>query len=309
MPSRAEIESAYRRHERSLWGLAYRLTGIAADADDVVQETFARALERPPRRVDDQWHRWLMRVATNLSLDGLRARRRRGTSPSWLPSPLEDVDRALPSEEATDGRYERRESFTYAFLLALEALRPRERAALLLRDVFDHTAAEVADVLDTSEANVRVLHHRARKRMADYDRRRCVPSRELAERTQAVLERLVAGLARGDAAAVEALMAESVRTVTDGGGRYTALRAPLVGRRRVVRFHLETARRRAPISRFAIRAVNGLPALFIDTTPKRPQMAPRVVLRFELDGDGKIAELHSILDPRKLSAVRFGGEP
>ncbi|MGH7803181.1 MAG: sigma-70 family RNA polymerase sigma factor, partial [Candidatus Binatia bacterium] len=158
MPSRAEIESAFRSHERSLWGLAYRLTGIAADADEVVQETFVRAIERAPRRVDDQWHRWLMRVATNLSLDSLRSRRRRSVSPSWLPSPLEDLDRAVSEGDATDGRYERMESLTYAFLLALEALRPRERAALLLRDVFDHSAAEVADVLDTTEANVRVLH-------------------------------------------------------------------------------------------------------------------------------------------------------
>ena len=308
VPSHAEIESAFERHERLLWGLAYRLTGVAADADDVVQETFARAIERPPGRVDDNWHRWLVRVATNLGLDQLRARRRRSESASWLPAPLEDIERAAPAEDATEARYERVESLTYAFLLALEALRPRERAVLLLRDVFDHSAAEVAATLDTSEANIRVLHHRARRRMADYDRRRCLPNRELADRTKTVLERLVAGLARGDEDAIAALMAESVRTVTDGGGRYTALRSPLVGRKRVLRFHLETARRRAPISRFEIREVNGLPALFIRTAPKRAQMAPRVVLRFELDEEGRIVELHSILDPRKLTAVSFDGE-
>jgi len=303
--SRAEVESAFQSLRGSLWGLAYRLTGVAADADDVVQETFARAIERPPHDPGDGGRRWLFRVATNLGLDQLRSRRRRTDSASWLPSPLEDIEGV---EEGTEARYERRESLTYAFLLALEALPPRERAVLLLRDVFDHPAADVAAALGTSEANVRVLHHRARRRMEAYDRARCRPSRELADRTRDVLERLVAGLARGDADAVETLMAESVRTMTDGGGRYTALRAPLVGRKRVARFHLETARRRRPISRFEIREVNGLPALFIHTVPKRPQMAPRVVLRFELDEDGHIVELHSILDPRKLTAVRFASE-
>jgi RNA polymerase sigma-70 factor (ECF subfamily) len=85
------------------------------------------------------------------------------------------------------------------------------------------------------------------------------------------------------------------------------LHEPLVGLDRVVRFHLETARRRGPISRVTMRTVNGLPALVIVTTPLRPQMAPRVVLRCEVDADGRIRELHTILASRKLTAVRFDG--
>jgi RNA polymerase sigma-70 factor (ECF subfamily) len=112
---------------------------------------------------------------------------------------------------------------------------------------------------------------------------------------------------RQDVKGIQALLTEDVRTVTDGGGVYTALPAPLVGRSRVARFHLETARRRRPISRFEIRDVNGLAALFIETTPIRTTMAPHVVLRCEIDADGRIRELHSILAPRKLTAVRFAG--
>jgi len=116
-------------------------------------------------------------------------------------------------------------------------------------------------------------------------------------------------LMRQDASGIEALLTTSVRTITDGGGEYTALHEPLVGIERVVRFHLEMARRRGPISRVEMRTVNGLPALVIETAAIRPQMAPRVVLRCELDVQGRIRELHSILATPKLTGVRFSSAP
>lgn len=311
MPSHDEIERVFHVRQRMLWGLCYRLTGVAADADELVQETFARAIERPPLVVDDDWHRWLVRVATNLSLDRLRARRRRAYTGSWLPSPLETPEALEPVSDTSAGveaSYERMESVSYAFLLALEALAPKARAVLILRDVFDYPANEVAALLDTSEANVRVLHHRARRRIAacSSDPR---PLREVAPETRRALQAFVDCLMRQDVAGIEALLTESVRTVTDGGGVYTALHAPLVGKRAVARFHLETARRRGPISRLEIRTVNGLPALCIETAAIRPQMAPLVILRCEVDPDGRIRELHAILAPRKLTAVRFAASP
>ncbi|MEO6027628.1 MAG: sigma-70 family RNA polymerase sigma factor [Candidatus Binatia bacterium] len=303
MVSQAEIERVFRTRRRMLWGLCYRLTGVAADADELVQETFVRAIERPPPAVDEDWHRWLVRVATNLSLDRLRARRRRSYVGPWLPAPIEISETRL-AEDGVEANYERLESVSYAFLLALEVLAPRARAVLLLREVFDTSAAEVASLLDTSEANVRVVHHRARRRL-DAARPEARPLREVAAPTRAALEALVDCLVRQDEVGMRALLIASVRTVTDGGGEYTALREPLVGSDRVVRFHLETGRRRGPISRFEIREINGLPALVIETRPLRPQMAPRLVLRCEVDRDGRITELHTILASRKLTAVRF----
>jgi len=311
MPSRNEIEEAFAARRRMLWGLGYRLTGVAADADDIVQETFLRALERPPATIDAGWHGWLVRVATNLGLDRLRARRRRAYEGPWLPAPIElpgpDAEDRTPSEAADVG-YERMESLSYAFLLALEVLTPRARAVLILREVFDYSAGEVASLLDTSEANVRVLHHRAARRLAGV-RPEPRSLRDLAEPTRRALQALVSCMARQDVAGLEALLTESARTLTDGGGRYTALRAPLVGAARVARFHLETGRRRMPISTTEIRWINGLPALVISTRPLRAQMAPALVLRCELDRDDRISELHAILAPRKLSAVRFGPPP
>jgi RNA polymerase sigma-70 factor (ECF subfamily) len=284
------------------------MTGVAADADDLVQETFVRAVEAPTSLRGADLERWLVRVATNLSLDCLRRRRRRRYDGPWLPSPLETPeapDVADPTMPDAARNVERAEQVSYAFLIALEALSPRARAALLLVDVLDYPVAEVARILATSDGNVRVLHHRARRTLARFDVE-VVASRAVRERQRAALEKLLRCMVDQDAAGMEALLADGVRSITDGGGRYTALRAPLAGRAAVVRFHLETARRRMATSRTELRWINGCPSLVVVTRPLRPRMAPRLVLRCEVDADGRIRELHTVLNPHKLTAVRFG---
>jgi RNA polymerase sigma-70 factor (ECF subfamily) len=303
----AELERVFKARHRMLWGLCYRMTGIAADADELVQDTFVRALERAPDLDEHECHRWLLRVATHLSVDRLRARRRRPYVGPWLPAPIETPELEAPGHDI-ETTYERLESISYAFLLTLEALQPTARAVVILRDVFDYSAPEVAAVLETTEVNVRVVHHRARRRLATV-RRDARPLSELKGATRAALEALLGCFLRQDATAMEALLAESVRTITDSGGEYTALSKPLAGRAAVIRFHLETARRRAPVSRTEFREVNGLPALVIETVPLRRQMAPRIVLRCEVDRAGRIVELHSILAPRKLTAIRLLSVP
>lgn len=296
-----------------LWGVAYRLTGNAADADDIVQETFVRAMEHQPLDASAMLRSWLVRITVNLGLDVLRRRKRCPYVGPWLPSPIETGDEAAPecSDVATtekngpEGRYALLESVTFAFLLVLEALSPRLRAVLLLRDVFDYSARETADVLDLSEVHVRVLHHRARLAMQRYDRERCVPTRALQDQTRRVLEELLRSLGRQDATRIEALLADAVRTITDGGGEYTALRVPLVGRSKVTRFHLRVTQRRAHGARSQLRMVNGLPAVMIEFSDIHPRGAPRVVFRCDLTKDGHIKELHSVLASRKLTAVQF----
>jgi RNA polymerase sigma-70 factor (ECF subfamily) len=286
------------------------MTGVAADADDVVQEAFARAVEAPASLAGGDLERWLVRVATNLSLDCLRRRRRRRYHGPWLPSPLEtgelfEVSNSAAADAADAAQtVERAEQVSYAFLVALEALSPRARAVLLLVDFLDYPVAEVARILETTEGNVRVVHHRARRTLARFDVE-VVASPSVRERQRAALEKLLLCMMNQDAAGMEALLTDDVRSLTDGGGRYTALREPLVGRAAVIRFHLETARRRAPISSTGFRWINGVAALVVVTRPLRPRMAPRLVLRCEVDADGRIRELHTILNPRKLTAVRF----
>lgn len=302
------LDELFHAHGRTLWGLSYRMTGCAADADDIMQETFARAMERATPSNDHAWRPWLMRVATNLSLDLLRQRRRRSYVGSWLPSPIEtseeDVSFATftPSTEA---RYEWQESLSFAFLLALEALPPRQRAVLLLRDVFDYSARATAELLNLSEENVRITHLRARRVMRDYDRNRCQPTRALQEKTREALAQFIRCLLTQDIDGATALLTASVRTVTDGGSEYTALHRPLVGRKAVLTLHMRVAQRRGAGARAEFRSVNGLPAVLIEYASAIRRQAPRVVLRCEVDADGRIRELHTILASRKLTAVRF----
>src|SRR5262245_63010240 len=105
---------------------------------------------------------------------------------------------------------------------------------------------------------------------------------------RAALEKLVLCMMNQDAAGMEALLTADVRSLTDGGGRYTALREPLAGRAAVTRFHLQTARRRAAVSRTALRWINGSAALLVVTRPLQPRMAPQLVLRCEVDAGGRI---------------------
>src|SRR5215471_13349153 len=164
---------------RLLWGLCYRMTGNAADADDLVQETFVKAIEKPPLRTDEPLRPWLLRVAMNLSRDLLRRRKRQRYVGPWLPSPV-PIDEESPasyeppasSEDSPVARYDLKESVSFAFLLALEALTPSQRAVLLLCYFFDSSTTETADALDMSEANIKVTLHRARRIMGSYDKNR-----------------------------------------------------------------------------------------------------------------------------------------
>jgi RNA polymerase sigma-70 factor (ECF subfamily) len=307
-------EALFRSHQRRLWALGYRLTGSAEDADDVVQETFARLLERPPQGEVSALAPWLVRVATNLGIDALRRRRRRAYPGAWLPSPAELADTdacdAYPSGEGRDPetRYGLLESASYAFLLALEALGPRQRAVLLLRDVLGYSAREAARTLGTTEGNVRVLHARARRALAGYDRERCRPDQALRERHRDALERFLAALAAQDGAALAGMLAEDVQTRTDAGGEYAALGAPLAGRERVAKLYLRAAlHRRDAGPTTSIRLVNGLPAAVIELARPKLRLAPRSVIRLELDAEGRIREIHAVLAPRKLGAVHFRG--
>lgn len=315
--------AALKEHERFLWGLCYRMTGSAADADDLVQETFVRALARPPARTDEPWRPWLTRVALNLGRDLLRRRKRRAYVGPWLPAPIEapieaPIDAAIaasrepspPSWEAsgdeqssTERRYDLLESVSFAFLLALEALTPMQRAVLLLRDVFDYTVREAADALGTSEANVKTSHHRARRAMEAHDRSRQVPAAAREAHTRRALERFMASLLRDDVQAVEALLSESVRVLSDGGGEFLAARVPVVGRSKVARFFLKLRQGAGAGMRVQWRTVNGQAALLFEREPAQPTDAPRMLVACDADAEGRITSFYWVLATKKLTAV------
>jgi RNA polymerase sigma-70 factor (ECF subfamily) len=294
-------------HRRFLFGLCYRMTGVAADAEDLVQQTFARALESPPRETQAQVKPWLATVAINLSRDHLRARKRQAYVGPFLPSPVEDLqEEPIAHEPHLDGppRYELLESVSFAFLVALEALSPSQRAVLLLRDVFDYSVREAASALDMTETNVKVTHHRARAAMERYDEDRRGP-RASAETVRTALEAFVRAVASGDVAAVEKLLRDDVRGLNDGGGEYQAARVPIVGAHKVALFFTKVAAKGGAITDAKLVELNGSIALVVRLASPPPGVAPMSVTRVEVDGDGKIAEVHAVLAPRKLTHV-FG---
>lgn len=312
-PPALDLDAAFRSERQRLWALCYRLTGSAAEADDLVQDAFVRAIERPPPDSGKGLGPWLVRVATNLALDELRRRKSEKYGGEWLPSPI-DTENGVgfhpgvdaPTAPDPEGRYGLAESTSFAFLIALEALDPKQRAVLILRDVLDYSARETGDAIETTEENVRVIHHRARKTMEAYDAARTVPTAEARDKTRKVLDRFLDCLARQDVSGLEELLAEDVRTVTDSGGTYTALREPMTGRAKVARLYLQAAklRQEAGLS-MEVRLVNGLPAVLLQLEKPQRNQAPRTVVRFDLDDAGKIRHLHSILAPSKLATIRF----
>ena len=312
MASDLVVTRWFNEHRSFLWGLSYRITGSVADADDVLQETFIRAWTHAPEQLDDA-RGWLMRVAVNRSRDVLRRRKRRSYVGPWLPTPLDTSrDDVPPSYEPVvagqtlEGRYDLMESASLAFLQALEALTPTQRAVLLLCDVFDYSAGEVGVVLDRSVGNVRQIHHRARRAMGTYERRRALPTATNRARTERALERFLGLLADGDVGGIERMLTDDVKATTDGGGEFTAALTPIVGAAAVARFFGRLAASRDGGVTIAIRSINLFPAAVLDFEAAQGRRPRRVVLSVDVDAHGLIAALRVIASSPKLACLDRG---
>jgi RNA polymerase sigma-70 factor, ECF subfamily len=304
------FEQLFDEHRRFLWGVSYRMTGSAADADDIVQDTFVRAIERPPQRTDEPVRPWLVKVALNLSRDVLRRRKRREYVGPWLPSPIDTSDESAPpshepsvdGRETLEARYDLLESVSIAFLVALEQLTPRQRAVLLLRDVFDYSVKETADALDLSEANVKTTHHRARNVMATYDRERIRPTPAVQTASRQALFQFLQRLQANDVAGVEALLAEDVKTTTDGGGEFRSALRVIEGRDKVARFYLAVSTIGQGLTTRVVM-LNGLPAVVVDAAIVPPGVASRTVVQVDVDAAGRISHVYAVSASSKLTAL------
>jgi RNA polymerase sigma-70 factor (ECF subfamily) len=247
---------------------------------------------------------WLVRVAMNLARDHLRRRKRRGYDGLWLPSPVETAD--LVDESAgPEARYGTMESVSFAFLVALEALTPSQRAVLVLRDAFDYSSREAADALRLSEENVRITLHRARKAMAAYDASRVPRSIETTERVDAMLRGVLGLIAAQDIPGAVSLFSKRAALLGDGGGVHHAGRNGVVGAEKIVKMYAKLATRAGPDARYFVRSINGVPALVTDDPAPQKPNAPQAVLLIDLDADGRVRTIYSVLAPKKLTAVRF----
>lgn len=312
--SEAVLTRWFDEHRGFLWGVCYRVTGSATDAEDAVQETFVRALKHAPKELAEP-RRWLVTVAVNASRDFLRRRKRRSYIGPWLPSPIDTSDESpLPSYEPAadsggtlEGRYDLMESVSLAFLRALEVLSPTQRAVLLLCDVFDYSAAEVATALDLSTANARTIHHRARHAMTAYEARRTIATAENRQRTSQALARFLELLGKADVPGIERMLAADIRAVTDAGGEFTASPYPIIGAADVAQFFVRLAVSRTAGTRIRVMDLNGFPAALVEFGEPMGRRPPRLVLAADLDARGFISALWVIANPQKLTAVPVAG--
>jgi RNA polymerase sigma-70 factor (ECF subfamily) len=301
----------FDEHRTFLWGMCYRMTGSASDAEDIVQDTFVRALEKPPADMQASLRPWLVKVALNLSRDQLRRRRRREYFGPWLPSPvLTEADGASQRDEPTSperspvARYDLIESITLAFLLALEALTPAQRAVLLLRDVFDYSTSETATTLEMSENNVKVTLHRARAAMSAFDKDRVVTLGTIADTMRRTLELFVSRLAAGDVAGLEQMLVDEIVLISDGGGEVNALAEPMYGRDKVLRLVAKLYEAYRSVTSTSIHILNGQPAILIKRSRVNPGHASFFTMHCELDETSRMRRLHFVFAPGKLTAQR-----
>jgi RNA polymerase sigma-70 factor (ECF subfamily) len=213
-----------RRHG---FGVAYRMTGSVAEAEEVVQEALLR-LTSQEEEIEEP-AAWMTTVVTRLSINVLRSARvrREAYVGPWLPEPLLEDTAVGP-----DSRAELADSLSLALLVLMERLSPTERAAYLLREVFGYQHAEIAAIIEQSEVNSRQLATRARKHL-EASRPRFDPDEAARD---ALLERFLAAAEEGDLAALEAMLAEDAALYADSGGKAMAPREPLFGAAQVARF-------------------------------------------------------------------------
>ncbi|GLZ49376.1 RNA polymerase sigma24 factor [Actinomycetospora sp. NBRC 106375] len=239
-----------------LFGLAYRMLGSAHDAEDVVQDAWLRWSGHGDE-VDNP-AAWLTTVVTRLSLnrlDSARARRETYVGP-WLPEPILTTDPATGPAATV----EERETVSLALLTTLERLTPPERAVYVLREAFGHSHAEVAAVLDVTEAGSRQLHTRARRHLTAAPVTTAPATTGRAD-VGPLLARFVAAARDGDVAGLEAMLAADVTVWSDGGGKVSAARRPIRGRDDVARFLLGVLGPRNWRGRDTAAEINGAPAL------------------------------------------------
>jgi RNA polymerase sigma-70 factor (ECF subfamily) len=279
-------DDALAPYRKKLFGIAYRMLGSAADAEDVLQDAWMRL--RDQRGIDNV-EAWLVRAVSRLCIDRLksaRARRETYVGP-WLPEPIttsEDVDR---------------ETISLAFLAMLERLTPMQRAVFLLRQVFELDYAEIAGSLGVAEAAVRQTFHRAKDHVAS-EKSRFAPTREAHKR---LLMAFVAACQAGDLDGLRAILAADAVGVTDGGGRVRAARNVLHGADAIARFFVGIVRKGVVEGlAYEVRDVNGWPAVIL-----WQGSTAQSVLAIDTDG-AQVFAVRVVSNPDKLGRLAAGAQ-
>lgn len=279
----------FQTHRGLLFGVAYRMLGSTAEAEDVVQESWLRWDRTDRSQVADP-RAYLVRVATRLAIDQLRraATRREAYVGPWLPEPL--LTSPDVADEATLA-----ESVSMAILVVLETLSPLERAVFVLHEAFGFSYPEIGAALGRSDVAIRQLSHRAREHVRAR-RPRFQPDRQL---RRAATERFLRAAVGGDLTALLDVLAPDVTLVADGGGKVRAPRRPIVGRDKVARF-VGGVTGGAPANfRLHFVDVNGVPAVVATA-----DSVPFAVLVLDVEAEtGRVTTIQIVSNPEKLAVL------
>ncbi|MDP3797512.1 MAG: RNA polymerase sigma-70 factor [Polaromonas sp.] len=284
-----DATDTFNRLRPRLQGIAYRMLGSSAEAEEVVQDAWLRWHEADQDRLDNT-EAWLVSITTRLAIDRLRTAKiqREHYVGTWLPEPLLSDSPVSPEQVL-----ERADDVSVAFLALLERLAPEARAAYLLREVFDADYGEVAEALGKTEPACRQLVHRAKVQLQDQR-----PRYTVARETQLRLLRGFAdAAARGEFAALKTMLADDAQLIGDGGGKVPSFGVPLVGGQRIAQLYLATSLRYPGLVRFEVVVLNGQWGLlrFIDGALESAQA-------FETDGE-RIVRIHAQRNPDKLARI------
>ncbi|MBX3313975.1 MAG: RNA polymerase sigma factor SigJ [Actinobacteria bacterium] len=302
--------TAYEHLRPKLEGIAYRMTGSSADAQDVVQDAWLRWTSSDRSEVVDP-EAYLVRIVTRLSLDRLRSasRRRETYVGPYLPEPVAGgvTDSAVAGPISPEDHALLADSLTYSFLVLVDELEPVERAVLLLHDVFGYPFDEVAAAVDRTPEAVRQVASRTRRRIAaarpGWEGDAVAGGGSPVPRRSIAPERLVdllASMATGDVAALMDALAPGVVALSDGGALQRAARRPVVGAERVARTMLFLGRRAMELDLSPdVVEINGAAALAV----RRADGTPYGVVIAEVDDDGRIDRIFIQVNPDKLGSV------
>lgn len=275
-----------------LQGIAYRMLGSVAEAEDVVQDAWLR-WHGTDRAAIDNSQAWLVSVTTRLAIDRLRAAKlqREHYTGIWLPEPL--LSDSLYSADTPETIKERADDISVAFLVLLERLTPDARAAFLMREVFDADYAEVADVIGKSEAACRQLVSRAKTQLRDDRPRYSIPK----DTHLNLLRSFAKALEEGSFDAIRGLLADEATLIGDGGGKVTSFPKPLVGGGRIAQVFFAPIRRGAAV-RTQLIMFNGQWAV-LHFVNGRLETAQSI----ETDGE-RVVRIYAQRNPDKLQRIQ-----
>jgi len=283
----ATAADAFEPVRPRLYGLAYRMLGSRAEAEDVVQEAYVR-WHQSDKAVIRNAEAWLVTTTTRLAIDRLRALKteREAYTGPWLPEPI--MHNTPPSP---DTHLELASDLSIAFLVLLERLGPEERAAFLLHDVFDFDYPQVASVLDKTEAACRQIVHRARTRVRSARQRF-----EVTEAAKAnLLRKFTDAVAARDEQTLLSLFAPDATWTADGGGRTAASPRPIVGADRIAKLVIGLRQRlQSETTSIELVEVNGETGLLVRTDGQ-----VIAIMAFETDGE-RIHAVYAVVNPDKL---------